>query len=85
VFINVDLPTRLGTIADLARRFQVNGMVMHANRSCKPFSITQSDVRDGLRDELGLPVLILEADMCDARVYNEGAVGERVAAFLEML
>jgi benzoyl-CoA reductase/2-hydroxyglutaryl-CoA dehydratase subunit BcrC/BadD/HgdB len=85
VFINVDLPTRLRTIADLARRFQVDGVVMHANRSCKPFSITQSDVRDALRDELGLPVLILEADMCDARLYNEGAVRERVAAFLEML
>ncbi len=85
VFINVDLPTRLRTIADLAQRFRVDGMVMHANHSCKPFSITQNDVRDGLRDELGIPVLILEADMCDARLYNEGAVRERVAAFLEML
>ena len=85
VFINLDLPTRMRTIAGLARRFQVDGMVMHANRSCKPFSITQGAIRDGLRDELGLPVLILEADMCDARLYNEGAVRERVAAFLEML
>jgi benzoyl-CoA reductase/2-hydroxyglutaryl-CoA dehydratase subunit BcrC/BadD/HgdB len=85
VFINVDLPTRLRTIADLAQRYQVDGMVMHANRSCKPFSITQNGIRDGLRDELDLPALILEADMCDARLYNEGAVRERTAAFLEML
>jgi len=84
VFINVGLPTRLHTITDLARRFRVDGMVMHANRSCKPFSITQSDVRDTLREELGLPVLILEADQCDSRLYNQGAVEERVAAFLEM-
>ncbi|HEY73748.1 MAG TPA: 2-hydroxyacyl-CoA dehydratase [Thermoflexia bacterium] len=85
VFINVDLPTRLHIITDLAQRFQVDGMVLHANRSCKPFSITQSDVRDTLREELGLPALILEADMTDSRLYNEGAVRERVAAFLEML
>jgi benzoyl-CoA reductase/2-hydroxyglutaryl-CoA dehydratase subunit BcrC/BadD/HgdB len=85
VFINIDLPTRLQIITDLAHRFQVDGMVMHANRSCKPFSITQSAVRNTLRDELGLPVLILEADMCDARLYNEGAVRERVAVFLEMV
>jgi len=84
VFINVNLPTRLRTIADLARRFQVDGMVMHANRSCKPFSITQNDVRNTLRDELDLPILILEADMCDERLYNEGAVRERVDTFLEM-
>jgi benzoyl-CoA reductase/2-hydroxyglutaryl-CoA dehydratase subunit BcrC/BadD/HgdB len=85
IFINLDLQARLRTIADLTRRFQVDGVVMHANYSCKPFSITQSEVRDRLRDELALPTLILEADMCDARLYNEGAVQERVAAFLEML
>jgi len=71
--------------ADLACRFQIDGMVMHANRSCKLFSIAQDDVRGELRDGLGLPVLILEADVCDVRLYNEGAVRERVAAFLEML
>ncbi|HUV89302.1 MAG TPA: 2-hydroxyacyl-CoA dehydratase family protein, partial [Anaerolineae bacterium] len=73
------------TITGLARRFQVDGMVMHANRSCKPFSTTQHAIRDHLRDKLGLPALILEADMCDERLYNEGAIRERVAAFLEML
>jgi benzoyl-CoA reductase/2-hydroxyglutaryl-CoA dehydratase subunit BcrC/BadD/HgdB len=85
VFININLATRLRIITDLARSFQVDGMVMHANRSCKPFSIAQSDVRDAVRGELDLPVLILEADMCDARLYNDGAIRERVAAFLEML
>lgn len=85
VFINIGLPARLETITGLARRFEADGMVMHANRSCKPFSVTQSDVCDVLRDELGLPALILDADMCDARLYNEGAIRERVAAFLEVL
>jgi benzoyl-CoA reductase/2-hydroxyglutaryl-CoA dehydratase subunit BcrC/BadD/HgdB len=85
VFINIDLPTRLQTITDLARRFQVDGMVMHANRSCKPFSITQSDVRNVLRDEFGFPVLILEADMCDSRLYDEKAIKRQVNVFLEML
>ena len=60
-------------------------MVMHANRSCKPFSITQNQARNRLRDELELPTIILEADMCDSRLYNAGAIKERVAAFLEML
>jgi benzoyl-CoA reductase/2-hydroxyglutaryl-CoA dehydratase subunit BcrC/BadD/HgdB len=85
VFINLDLPTRLQTIRDMAHRFEADGMVLHANRSCKPFSITQNEVRAMLRDDLGLPAMILDADMCDARLFNEGAVRERVAAFLEML
>jgi benzoyl-CoA reductase/2-hydroxyglutaryl-CoA dehydratase subunit BcrC/BadD/HgdB len=84
-FINLGVQTRARVVTDLARRFDVDGMVMHANRSCKPFSLTQIEIKDALRDELGLPTLILEADMTDARLYNEGAIQERVAAFLEML
>jgi benzoyl-CoA reductase/2-hydroxyglutaryl-CoA dehydratase subunit BcrC/BadD/HgdB len=84
-FINLNLEARSEVLRDLARRFQVDGMVMHANRSCKPFSLTQSGLRDVLRDEMGLPVLILEADMTDARLYNEGVIRERASAFLEML
>jgi len=85
VFINLDLETRSRIVADLARRFAVDGMVMHANWSCKPFSLTQTDLRAALREEMNLPVLILEADMCDSRRYNEKAARERIAAFLEIL
>jgi benzoyl-CoA reductase/2-hydroxyglutaryl-CoA dehydratase subunit BcrC/BadD/HgdB len=84
-FINLELTTRAQVVNDLARRFAVDGMVMHANRSCKPFSLTQSGLKLALQDEVGLPALIVEADMTDARLYNEGAIRERVAAFLEML
>jgi benzoyl-CoA reductase/2-hydroxyglutaryl-CoA dehydratase subunit BcrC/BadD/HgdB len=84
-FINIELNTRAQVINDLARRFDVDGMVMHANRSCKPFSLTQLDLRDALREELSLPTLVLEADMTDSRLYNEGVIKERVAAFMEML
>jgi benzoyl-CoA reductase/2-hydroxyglutaryl-CoA dehydratase subunit BcrC/BadD/HgdB len=84
-FINLELSTRANVVNDLARRFDVDGMVMHANRSCKPFSLTQMDLRSALRDELGLPTLIIEADMTDSRLFNEGAIQERIAAFLEMV
>jgi benzoyl-CoA reductase/2-hydroxyglutaryl-CoA dehydratase subunit BcrC/BadD/HgdB len=84
-FINLDLMTRSRVVNDLARRFDVDGMVMHANRSCKPFSLTQLDLKEALRDVLGLPTLIIEADMTDMRLYNEGVIKERVAAFMEML
>lgn len=84
-FINLNLTTRSRVVSDLAHRFDVDGMVMHANRSCKPFSLTQPDLREMLRDEMGLPTLILEADMADSRLFNQGAIRERVSAFLEML
>jgi benzoyl-CoA reductase/2-hydroxyglutaryl-CoA dehydratase subunit BcrC/BadD/HgdB len=84
-FINLDLTTRGRIVNRLARQFAVDGMVMHANRSCKPFSLTQADLSNALRKETGLPTLIFEADMTDSRLYNEGIIRERIAAFLEML
>ena len=44
-FINLDLRTRSRVLNELAQRFEVDGMVMHANRSCKPFSLSQTDLR----------------------------------------
>ena len=85
VYINLDLETCATIVADLAQRFDVDGMVMHANWSCKPFSLTQSDIQATVRERMSLPTLVLEADMCDSRRYNEGAAKERIAAFLEML
>ena len=84
-FINLDLTTRARVVSDLARRFEVDGMVMHANRSCKPFSLTQIDLKEHVSREVGLPTLILEADMTDMRLYSEGIIAERIAAFMEML
>jgi benzoyl-CoA reductase/2-hydroxyglutaryl-CoA dehydratase subunit BcrC/BadD/HgdB len=84
-FINQNLATRAQVVNNLAQRFNADGMVMHANRSCKPFSLTQLDLKAALRDQLGLPTLIVEADMSDSRQYNEGVIKERIDAFLEML
>jgi benzoyl-CoA reductase/2-hydroxyglutaryl-CoA dehydratase subunit BcrC/BadD/HgdB len=84
-FINLDLNTRSRVVNDLARCFGVDGMVMHANRSCKPFSLTQLQLKGAMRDELDLPTLIIEADMTDMRLYNEGVIRERIATFMEVL
>jgi len=85
IWLNVGLRTRFKTIAELARRFKVDGMIMHSNRSCKPYSFGQLDVRRLVREELGLPCLMIEADMTDSRSYSAEQVRARVDAFLETL
>ncbi len=85
VYINLGLPARTRLMLDLAQRFQVDGVVMHSNRSCKPYSFGQYVMRRQVSERLGLPVLIIEADMADSRNYAEGAISNQVQAFLEML
>jgi len=84
-FINLNISKRLQVMESMAADFQAHGMVMHSNRSCKPFSFTQGFLRKRFTEITGRPVLSLEADMCDTRSYNPGVLRERITAFLEML
>jgi benzoyl-CoA reductase/2-hydroxyglutaryl-CoA dehydratase subunit BcrC/BadD/HgdB len=85
VYINMSLQARTRMMVDMAKRFQVDGAVLHANRSCKPYSLGQHDFRRAIMAKAGVPAMILEADMCDTRAYADGAIKTRVEAFLEML
>lgn len=85
IYINQSLRARAQVMLDLARRFAVDGVVMHSNRSCKPFSLGQYHLQRIVREELNLPTLVIEADMCDWRVYAEEPVKNRIQAFMEML
>jgi benzoyl-CoA reductase/2-hydroxyglutaryl-CoA dehydratase subunit BcrC/BadD/HgdB len=85
VYINMSVQARARMMVEMAQRFQVDGAVLHANRSCKPYSLGQHDFRLSVMAQGGVPAMILEADMCDTRAYAEGAIRTRVEAFLEML
>ena len=85
VLLNRDLPNRRELIARLAREFSVAGVVLHSDRSCKPYSIGQIDLKRRLSDELGIPVLLLEACHADPRTYAEEQLALRIQAFLEGL
>jgi benzoyl-CoA reductase/2-hydroxyglutaryl-CoA dehydratase subunit BcrC/BadD/HgdB len=76
---------KLATLKRLADEFAVDGVILHSDRSCKPYSIGQIDQRDRLSRESGLPALLLEADHADPRAYADGPVATRLAAFMEML
>ena len=85
VYINMSVQARTQMMVEMAKRFGVDGAVLHANRSCKPYSLGQHDFRLAIMAQAGVPAMILEADMCDTRAYAEGAIRTRVEAFLEML
>lgn len=85
VYINQSLPARAEVIVDLVERFQVDGIVLHSNRSCKPYSLGQYDLRRIVSEHTGKPGLIIEADMCDTRAYAEEPLKTRIQAFMETL
>ena len=85
VYINISMDLMVDRILDLIRRFSVDGLIIHSNRSCKPYSLGQYDIQRIILERTGIPGLVLEADMTDARVYSDAQIKTRVEAFMETL
>jgi benzoyl-CoA reductase/2-hydroxyglutaryl-CoA dehydratase subunit BcrC/BadD/HgdB len=85
VYINQSLQARVELMTDLVQHFGVDGMVFHSNRSCKPYSLGQYELLEQVSQRTGVPGLILEADMCDTRLYAEEPIKNRIQAFLDLL
>jgi len=85
VYINQSIQARAGLMTDLVERFGVDGMVFHSNRSCKPYSLGQYELLEQVSQRTGVPGLMLEADMCDTRLYAEEPIKNRIQAFLDLL
>ncbi len=85
IFLNCGTDKMAENIIAMAQKYRVNGLVMHSNRSCKPYSFGQYDIQKMVMQELGLPTLIIEADMTDQRIFSESQIETRIDAFMEML
>jgi benzoyl-CoA reductase/2-hydroxyglutaryl-CoA dehydratase subunit BcrC/BadD/HgdB len=85
IYLNISIDMMLEQLIGLMERFSADGLVMHSNRSCKPYSLGQYDIARRVTERTGKPALIIEADMTDSRVYSEAQVRERVEAFIESL
>ena len=83
VILNEDLGRRLALMKRLATEYQVDGALLHSDRSCKPYSIGQVDLKDRLGAELGIKALLLEADHNDQRAYSTEQGATRLQAFME--
>ncbi len=76
---------KLATMQRMIAEYQLDGAILHSDRSCKPYSVGQIDQRDRLMRESHIPALLLEADHNDPRAFAEEPVANRLEAFVEML
>ncbi len=83
--LNIDLDMRFEHMAGMIREYNVDGLVLHSNRSCKTYSLGQLGLARRVRSELGVPTLLVEADMADPRAFAEETTRARVDAFLELI
>ncbi len=83
--LNRSAGEKLRVMREMVSDYQADGVLLHSDRSCKPYSVGQVDQRRRLGSEAGVPALLLEADHNDPRAFSEAQARARIEAFLEML
>jgi len=85
IYLNIGVDEMARTVLEMVDMYKVDGVVMHSNRSCKPYSLGQYDIQKIVEKEKGIPCLIIEADMVDERSFSESQVATRIDAFMEII
>ncbi len=85
IYLNIGVDQMADQVADMIRFYQADGLVMHSNRSCKPYSFGQMDIMKSVRETTGVPVIMIEADMVDPGSFSQSQVETRIDAFMEIV
>ena len=85
IFLNLGVDEMAARIIRMVDYYGAEGLVMHSNRSCKPYSLGQYDIQRIVQEDRGIPSLMIEADMNDARNFSESQIETRIDAFMEVL
>ena len=85
IYLNIGTDQMADMVLDMIDKYDVNGLVMHSNRSCKPYSLGQYDIQQIIQRESGIATMIIEADMVDERNFSESQIETRIDAFMEVL
>ena len=84
VWLNMGLRHREEVIRRMAASFSTDGVIFHANRSCKPYSFGQEEIAARLKS-VGIACILMDGDMADERDFAEGGWRTRLEAFVEQL
>jgi benzoyl-CoA reductase/2-hydroxyglutaryl-CoA dehydratase subunit BcrC/BadD/HgdB len=85
IHLNRGLEYKIQKIANLIERYGAHGFIMHSNRSCKPYSLGQLDLKREVTRLTGKPGLMIEADHTDSRSYAPKQVEKQIRIFLDII
>ena len=69
----------------MAREYDVDCFIYTQSLACKQFGSIPTILREALMDELGIPMLIIEFDVGDARVTSLKVMKEKISMFAQTL
>lgn len=82
---NYNLDARIKYFEQIIDDYKLDGVILHANMSCRPSCAGMIDLKNAIQKDKGVPVLILDCDQNDPRAFSEGPIMSRLEGFFEMM
>jgi benzoyl-CoA reductase/2-hydroxyglutaryl-CoA dehydratase subunit BcrC/BadD/HgdB len=80
-----NLSTRIPNVIKAVKKYDIEGVILLLHYSCRPFATDALMVKDALKKELNIPVLVLEGDVYDPRYYTKEQLRTRIESFAELV
>jgi benzoyl-CoA reductase/2-hydroxyglutaryl-CoA dehydratase subunit BcrC/BadD/HgdB len=78
-------PILIDLVTDLCRKYEVDGMVIHASRTCRAHTNPQFLIANAAQKRLGIQTTMFEGDVTDESFYKDELLNSRVEAMLEAI
>lgn len=69
----------------LAKEYKADCFIFTAHIGCKQFGSVHQLLREALRDEVGIPLLVIEVDVGDKRMTNFKVIKDKINIFAQTL
>ena len=80
-----DEPAKEDFLADMLKKFQVDGIVFHDSKTCANCSNNRYGLPQRLARKTGVPYLVLDGDLNDLRLFSQEQSVTNLEAFMEAL
>lgn len=85
IFINRSERAKMNYLQRMIDEYRVDGVIFHDTKTCFNNSNARFGMPQRLKQETGVPVLIVEGDLCDLRFFSEGQTITRIETFIEQI
>jgi len=85
IYVNRGTQYVIDFLCQVVEDYSLDGLVMQMSRTCKPVISAQLAVMKAVEKRAGVPAVLIEGDMVDARLYSDADVDNRIETFMAVL
>lgn len=85
IFINRSEKAKMEMLRLWLDEFSCDGIIFHDSKTCFNNSNAKFGLPQRLKEETGIPNLVIEGDLCDLRFFSEGQTITKIETFVEQL